>query len=207
MTLTKNVWKAAALLLILALISAVMISGTYAKYTSEYAGQDTALVAKWNIVASGSAIGMDWEAHNLDLFQHTSSHVASPVGDDYIIAPGVSGDFTLAFVNNSEVDAKIGFTIAENGSADVPIEFSLQDDFAPLLSDVGALKAELDGDSELRDLAMGESVEKKVYWRWPEADDNARDTTLGENSFDSRISYGLTITASAVQVLPSELGD
>jgi hypothetical protein len=44
----KNTFRVAALLLVACLISSVMLSGTFAKYTSEYAGQDTALVARWS---------------------------------------------------------------------------------------------------------------------------------------------------------------
>ena len=47
----KNTFRVAALLLVACLISSVMLSGTFAKYTSEYAGKDTALVARWNFVA------------------------------------------------------------------------------------------------------------------------------------------------------------
>jgi hypothetical protein len=44
----KNTFRIGALLLVACLISSVMLSGTFAKYTSEYAGQDTALVARWS---------------------------------------------------------------------------------------------------------------------------------------------------------------
>jgi hypothetical protein len=48
----KNTFRVAALLLVACLISSVMLSGTFAKYTSEYAGQDTALVARWSFTKS-----------------------------------------------------------------------------------------------------------------------------------------------------------
>ena len=43
---TSNTAKITILLLMLCLISTAMLSGTFAKYTSEYAGADTALIAK-----------------------------------------------------------------------------------------------------------------------------------------------------------------
>ena len=50
---TKKTFRLGALLLIVCLISTVMLSGTFAKYTSEYAGKDTAFIAKWKITPSG----------------------------------------------------------------------------------------------------------------------------------------------------------
>jgi hypothetical protein len=51
----NRIFRVSALLLVLCFISTVMISGTFAKYTSEYSGQDTALIAKWSLdVTDGS---------------------------------------------------------------------------------------------------------------------------------------------------------
>jgi ABC-type cobalt transport system substrate-binding protein len=46
---TSKTARITILLLVLCLISTAMLSGTFAKYTSEYAGADTALIAKWEI--------------------------------------------------------------------------------------------------------------------------------------------------------------
>lgn len=201
MTITKNVWKAAAFLLILCLVSTVMISGTYAKYTSTYAGEDTALVAKWNIVATGGGIGIaDGATVDLDLFKHSDANVATSTGGMYIIAPGVQGQFTLEFKNNSDVAAKIGFVIAKTGT-DVPITFSLNSDFSNPKTTIGDLQKALNEDLELADLDMGESVSKTVYWKWAFTGNDSGDTALGKASAaaGSRTTYGLTVTANAEQ--------
>jgi hypothetical protein len=126
MTLNKKTFRIAGLLLILCLISAAILSGTFAKYTNEYFGQDTALVAKWDLEMKAGekefSVSPDPVA-DLDLFEHAyKNNIAQKDGDDYIIAPGVDGEFTLSMTNNSDVAAAITFDITKTG-ADVPMEF------------------------------------------------------------------------------------
>lgn len=212
MTITKNVWKAAAVLLILSLISAVMISGTYAKYTSTFAGEDTALVAKWNIVATGGGIGLaENTAAELDLFSHAySNNITASAGGDPIIAPGVEGEFTVAFQNNSDVAAETTFELAKSAtSANVPVEYKTTSP-GGVYTDLAGLTTELE--SAFGTLNAGDSDTVTVYWRWQyNVDDtqNEADTTLGKASAagtgsgaDGRTVYDLTITASAVQIMP-----
>jgi len=95
-----------------------MLSGTFAKYTSEYSGQDTALVAAWNIVAFAGQIPDDDdtpldimdsnETKVLALFDHEYDiHMNQKDGESFIIAPGVDGEFVLALGNYSDVAADI----------------------------------------------------------------------------------------------------
>ena len=109
----NRIFRVSALLLVLCFISTVMISGTFAKYTSEYSGQDTALIAKWDLdVTDGShdfAISPDDPAE-LDLFSHAyNENIIDTAGENKIIAPGVSGDFILSVTNNSDVAAEVNF--------------------------------------------------------------------------------------------------
>lgn len=208
MTITKNVWKIAALLLILSLISAVMISGTYAKYTSTYAGEDTALVAKWEVLGSGDgSVFTSGGAIALNLFSHAlHNNITASEGGVYIIAPGVNGNFALQFENNSDVAANIEFGITPTGSAlTVPIEYSL-DNFSTAAIDVDELETALNGGSSIFDnVAANAAVATQiVYWRWAFNGDDAVDTGLGTASAAAnRTTYGLSITASAVQVIPN----
>ncbi|HVI39448.1 MAG TPA: hypothetical protein VM577_02215 [Anaerovoracaceae bacterium] len=213
MTISKNVWKVAAFLLILCLVSTVMISGTYAKYTSTYAGQDTALVAKWDIFTTGGGIGLtEGGTADLDLFHHTYSNVAAKVGDKYIIAPGVAGKFILEFDNNSDVTADITFEIATTSAVTVPIEYSLNN-FGDTLT-LDQLESELNGATSAfhNIIANTGPVTETVSWRWvydvnpldPPGDAaDIADTQLGTDSADAgHTEYGLNITATADQVLP-----
>jgi hypothetical protein len=132
---TKKTFRLGALLLIVCLISTVMLSGTFAKYTSEYAGQDTALVARWSFMAKGgdsdTNLGAVASNTELKLFDHLyDTHINQTDGvaepnTKFILAPGVSDEFTLKMDYIADVDADVKITIDKlGGSADVPIEYS-----------------------------------------------------------------------------------
>lgn len=214
MTLNKKTFRIAGLLLILCLITAAILSGTFAKYTSEYFGQDTALVAKWDLTikAGDTEFTGDGE-QELDLFKHAyDKNIVAGAGDDKIIAPGVDGEFVLSMTNNSDVAAAIEFSITEEeDNAEVPMEYKVDNgewvDFDGLAT---ALDNELDGT-----LAVG-SDEKtvNVLWRWAyeRGDDetaitsnDATDTGLGEVSAEgeTRTSYKLNIAITATQAKPA----
>lgn len=125
--------KVAAFMLALALVSTSMLSGTFAKYSSEFSGQDTALVAKWEF---GTVIGQDLgnlgaplEAgvpQKLDLFGHEyNKHIITSDGA-FIIAPGVESMFYIVMGNRSDVSAKVEIEFElVSGSALVPMEFNV----------------------------------------------------------------------------------
>ncbi len=213
----NRIFRVSALLLVLCFISTVMISGTFAKYTSEYSGQDTALIAKWDLdVTDGShdfAISPDDPAE-LDLFSHAyNENIIDTAGENKIIAPGVSGDFILSVTNNSDVAAEVEFSFVVSGSAeDVPIEYSLTSDFATKYESVDALAAALNALQQFTNLEVAEEPEpdtQTVYWRWSynptfTGQDDAKDTLLGTTSASeaSRTDYVLTVTATATQLTP-----
>jgi hypothetical protein len=211
----KNTFRVAALLLVACLISSVMLSGTFAKYTSKYAGQDKALVARWSLDIKegddhGFALAPD-EAATLDLFGHTYSTNMLNADGHPIIAPGVDGEFVLNLTNNSDVAADIDFVITEEvGSADVPMEFSFNN-FTSTIGDYSALQAALN-DLNIHLAELGGSDTRTVYWRWKYdgttgttgATDES-DTALGVASASgaSRTEYTLNIKVIATQSVPA----
>ena len=221
-----KIFRVAALLFVLALVSTVMISGTFAKYTSEYSGSDTALVAKWSLDVTDGTNDFnlaDDGAATLDLFSHLYDvNIISNAGTNKIIAPGVKGEFTLSVTNNSDVAAGVTFEFAKSGdAANVPMEYSL-DNFATAGKDLAALAGAIDTAADFATIAADATpsvVTKTVYWRWPyevkvEGDPSARDETdtgLGIDSADKfidastvgeRTEYILSITATATQLEP-----
>lgn len=122
----RNTLRIAFLLLVLCMISTVMLSGTFAKYTSKYAGQDTALVARWNFTALGY-VGEGTE--QLDLFSHAyDKYINNEENDDYIIAPGVEDEFIIEMSFLSDVDALVTVEFDNKDSSVVegvylPIEY------------------------------------------------------------------------------------
>lgn len=222
----NRIFRVAALLLVLCFISTVMISGTFAKYTSEYSGEDTALIAKWDLdVTDGSgdfAISPD-AAAPLDLFSHLfDKNIVTDAGTQNIIAPGVSGDFVLSVKNNSDVAAKVEFAFEVSGTAEgVPIEYSLKDfddvtfvKATDAYETVGDLAAALNGLDKFKNLEVAEAPAadtQTVYWRWSfeptfTGQDDAKDTVLGTTSASgaSRTDYILTVTATATQLTPGK---
>jgi hypothetical protein len=171
----KNTFRVAALLLVACLISSVMLSGTFAKYTSEYAGQDTALVARWDLTMTDgeTAFSVAPAVATLDLFSHLyDTNILSTAGTEKIIAPGVSGDFVLSLTNNSDVAADITFDITEaDGNPSnprIPMEFSIVDNFettGKILNGVDALENALN----IEAIHLGHTngnANRTVYWRW-----------------------------------------
>jgi hypothetical protein len=228
-----KVFKIAMLLLVLALVSTVMISGTLAKYTSEYSGQDTALVARWSFGAeSGQTDDLKElsgsDTQDLALFDHKyDQHINQKDGDDYIIAPGVDGEFILQMSYLADVDADVEITIEKaDGSAEVPVKYSVDEiewvgleDLAGKIAD--SIVAEKDFANDLSPAVAGKfrisrvgsdnneahKITQTVKWKWDysvDADGDTTDTALGEASADAenRISYGIKITLKATQVTP-----
>lgn len=220
----KRVFRIAVLLLVLCMISTVMISGTFAKYTSVYAGQDTALVAKWDLTMTDGATEFNIEPPiaTLNLFSHAYDVNITQSDGHYIIAPGVDGSFNLNLTNNSDVAAEISFDITDSNPADagsdtyIPIVFSLEDNFETVFNNVTELENKLNnfnGDSKLIKLDIADpdgnndNFTNTVYWKWDfEAGRDTKDTKLGTTSSvtENRTEYILTIKVTASQVAPSE---
>jgi hypothetical protein len=221
---TSKTVRAAILLLVLCMISTAMLGGTFAKYTSEYAGQDTALIAKWNVTVEegGTAFAISpSDAVPLDLFDHAyNTNILSTAGSDKIIAPGVKGDFTLNIANTGDVAAKMTFDFEASGSASTaPIEYSLDESN---WGDLTTLETNLEGLAQMESVAETDGTAlQTVYWRWPyeqydstdpelaAADEDDTDLGIASNTaFEAdgnRTTYILKITATATQIEPDTL--
>lgn len=204
----NRIFRAAALLLVLCFISTVMISGTFAKYTSEYSGEDTALVARWNFEGFAGQNPVE-STTELDLFKHEfDKHINQKDGNDYIIAPGVSGEFVVAMDYLADVDADVVIGIKGlEDNALVPVEYSV---------DGGSNWVELDGLADALANEMGSenasenifriaavgvdsttavNISETVKWQWPydagdsvyEDSSDETDTILGEESYDEGV--------------------
>lgn len=192
-------------------------------------GQDTALVAKWDLDVKGgqngeleaftTADGSETSAATLDLFSHAFDDgiVTSP---GKIIAPGVDGSFVLSVKNNSDVAAEVTFDFdVDESSAAVPMEYSLKSfgtaGTSDIYTDLTDLEEALKNTTDLGFVNIKETsgeAQAPVYWRWPfekgTGDDlignDATDTGLGVASAGegSRTEYILTVTATATQLEP-----
>ncbi len=175
--------KFTLLVLLLTILAMCLVFGTYAKYTTTFSGNDSAVVAKW-VVSDGGALA------NLDIFD--VSKIYDTEGTDYangvddtdvingtdngIIAPGTWGFFTYNLSNDSDVTAtyEIDYTVDEKG---VYLLWSV---------DGGTTWTDDLADVTATTLNVGEDVDVTVHWKWSfEADTtaagqtDAADTALG----------------------------
>jgi hypothetical protein len=186
----KNTFRVAALLLVACLISSVMLSGTFAKYTSKYSGQDTALVARWSFTAKGSntgGLGDMGSATELALFDHLyTKHINQIDGTTFIIAPGVEDEFMIKMDYLADVDADVEIAFEKlPGSAAVPVEYSVDGGAnwvtltdlpealaVKIASAGGALTDPATGDATFRIAAVSNSsttavsITETIKWKW-----------------------------------------
>lgn len=216
MTNTSKTARIGMLLLVLCLISTAMLGGTFAKYTSEYAGKDTALIAKWKVTpkegTTSFAISPD-PAVTLDLFSHAyDTNILATAGSSKIIAPGVASSFVLNIANEGDVAARMTFDFDVTGTASTaPIEYSLD---GATWGNLTTLDTNLEALAAMTSVAdTNGTATATVYWRWPyeasanvyAGSTNATDTALGVDSANApRTTYILTITATATQIAPTE---
>lgn len=150
-----------AIALLIAMIALILVSGTYAKYTSSTTGTATARVAKWSITFGGNDITAS-NTFTFNLFDtindtkdgSTETDVTS-AGSDKVIAPGTTGSFEVQLTNASEVSAEcsVDYTVVNNNN--IPIEFSTDGtNWSTTLADVAATN-----------IAAGTPTTVKIQWR------------------------------------------
>lgn len=209
----KNIaMRLASGLMLSCLLSTCVISGTFAKYTTEATGSDNARVAKWGFTGENANIALT------DLFLNAYDNVTG-VGSD-VIAPGTtnSANFTFAYSNpTAKPEVAYTFTVSTKDSAcddaiknNPNIKWSLDgvvcDDWDDLLADIQALDGTA-GDAG-KDYAAGtlpeafdENQTHTVSWVWyfdaetdGAVDNDVNDTTMG-NAATADVTLKITITA------------
>ena len=177
--------KFMALVLFVTILAIILVSGTYAKYTTSATGSDTATVAKWSIKLCNEDIAKSTEkTFTIDLFSTITNTDGSEEKnvkktDGSLIAPGTMGSFTLlSLKNESEVNAKYSVTYTLSNESGVPLEFTTnKDDESSWKSDFTAVN--VSNEALATDATATTAT---VYWRWAFTKDTARDTsdtTLG----------------------------
>ncbi len=181
--------KFTSLVMFVALTAVVLVSGTYAKYSSSASGTDIATVAKWDIKAGkvGNEVSITGSNATVafDLFDtilDTNGKTETNVSADRI-APGTQGAFELSIKNNSEVDAEYTVKFETSGAA-VPLEFRVNNgNWASSLSNISA-----------NELAKNASTTAKVEWRWAFGGNDATDTALGTAATNVQVNATLVVT-------------
>ena len=184
-------------LLVMVLITACFVSGTFAKYTSEAAGGDTATVAKWSILVGDENGSVDIASNDtvefnlFDTVNDTDGTGETDVASGKI-APGTSGEFNFSIENASDVTAEYIISLEVTNANSIPIEFSLDDGLT--------WESEITG-IDVQTLAIGDTDNINFQWRWAfeDSDDAGRDeadTQLG--IVEAALSVKATITVDQV---------
>lgn len=196
--------KFMALVLLVTLLAVILVSGTYAKYTTAVSAKDTATVAKWSIKLGNEDIAKSTEkTFAIDLFSTITNTDGSEEKnvkktDGSLIAPGTMGSFTLlSLKNESEVNAKYSVTYTLANESGVPLEFTTnKDDESSWKSDFTTINVSNEA------LAMdATATTATVYWRWAFTKDTARDTsdtTLGTAETAPKVTVTATVNVEQV---------
>lgn len=169
-----------------AVLSLSLVSGTYAKYTSEATGSDTATVAKWAWQVNSTNVTEEVTFNLFDSILDTKDSLTDADVKAGLIAPGTKGSFALAITNNSEVSGEvtIAIEISHNGSTEyMPLTLSVADTDAPVEPTVSHNLKKVTAEGKVK-FALASSSDPKtvtVSWEWPFSTDvanDAKDTAL-----------------------------
>ncbi len=120
--------KLAAITLVMTMITASLVSGTYSKYTQQVTATDTVRVAKFafNLKDTGGAHVLTQSSSSgaIDIFKHTDAGVYGS-GSTKIIAPGTTGTLNFTVENLSEVKVGATFVLTETNDSNIPIYYTL----------------------------------------------------------------------------------
>lgn len=201
----NKILKFTGMAMFVSVIAVVLVSGTYAKYTSSASGSDTATVAKWDIKATGEngdlvSITGSSPSISFDLFntiydtdgKTEEGNVASGK-----IAPGTTGGFNFSIDNDSEVNAEytINFTITDNegNTIDLPLEFSINDGTWGTLNNITAQPLSMNDATTDEDEGL-ETVNVKWKWAYERTDKDAEDTELGIDASGVKVNATLVVS-------------
>lgn len=174
--------KLMAFVLLVTVLAIILVSGTYAKYTTSATGTDTAKVALWSIKINDEDIAKaGTKKLTVDLFStitNTDGTDEKNVSktDGSLIAPGTMGSFNLVSIENaSEVNATYSVTYTLTGAEGIPLQFTTTKDnegsWSNSLPSVNVTNA---------DLKAGAKADgTMVYWRWAFDGNDETDTNLG----------------------------
>ncbi len=199
----KKNWAARLVVLVavLTLITASLVSGTFAKYTTEVSGTDTVVVAKWKADFGDGGTTSSSAITTFNLFDTTADTGVANVTGGGIIAPGTSGVFNVDYdTSGTQVKRDVDITIeAENLSSLEYLKFYKGTDNTgvDITADVyaGTGGNLMDATFEADDTGAG-SV--SIYWEWPfNSGDDAADTADGINPITNGV---VSITFNATQV-------
>ena len=170
--------------LLIVMVGLILVSGTYAKYTTKFTGSDTATVAKFKVSSNTTA-------ETFDLFK-TAKEVDGTTADAEVVngkvAPGTGGKFDIQLTNDSEVKVHYAISLKETNESNIPIEYSLDGTTYVTAANFASVSAD--------DLAIGSTTQQtktvSVYWRWAFVRGTETADQLKNNSDDTKLATAAT---------------
>ncbi len=221
----NKMMRIASVLLIAAMLSTCVISGTFAKYVTKAQGSDTARVADWGVYATvtGNAFKTEYERTD-NTYTNTSTTVVTST-DDKLVAPGTNGSFGgLALSGSPEVATRVsfegtvvdltGWVLSDTTTFYCPIVFNINgtainglDYTSEAALEAAIYDAIVKGAGDYApntDLATIDSLIGEYTWSWPfstSAENDVKDTDLGNlEAVDPAVDVN-TITITVVTTI------
>ena len=198
-----------------AILSLTFVSSTFARYTSQVSGTDSARVAKWSFTYDGQTSDADVIGNGqaddeyivkFDLFHTVKEYDGTSTEEDLaktdgsIIAPGTAGSFEFILTNNSEVSAVYYISFEAVNANNIPLQFKL--DNGTWVNDISLLNLsennkDTDTDTKLKYANTTDdedTTSHTIYWRWAIGDSNL-------NNHDTELGIGGTATCQVTATI------
>ena len=207
----KSLTKLTAFVLLVTMIALIIISGTFAKYTSEYDGEGTAIVAKWDVTVTDLA-GREYAAdETINLFDVSNVYELKDVtdftaagtndtdvadGDDTngnkaIVAPGTWGKvgFKVNIGATNDVTVRYGVDITAL-TTELPLQFSTDGTTWKTADEIKTAietKPYAIAEKTVQPRAAESSNTVTLYWKWDYEVGSDADTIANNDKADTTL--------------------
>ena len=193
--------KFTTFVLLITMVGFLLVSGTYAKYTTEFTGTDSAVVAKWDVALEGitdskfdlfgasGVYDLASVADKNDLSSETGVVDEDVVKSDKKVAPGTWGKVSFELSNSSDVTAAYTVDI-KSLETTLPLQFSVDGKtWVPATTIVTGTADDAvynlgNGTLSMPSDANPTEATVNLYWKWDFEGTNgdANDTLLGKDA-------------------------
>ncbi|MBR6689454.1 MAG: SGNH/GDSL hydrolase family protein [Clostridia bacterium] len=195
-----NLLRVINVVLLITMVATILVSGTYAKFTSRASGTSAVVVANWSFMVGEQDITVLGSEDEIEFDLFTTATIKDSDGSDEedvaegLIAPGTSGKFEFVLSNTSDVVTEYKIQLSAENENNIPIEFSYT-------GEEGSWTKDLNNLIETNILNINGTKNVVVQWRWPF--DGEADTALGTATETPTITVTASITATQTNSITS----
>lgn len=193
----NKMMRLASLMLVLVLATSTVISGTFAKYVTSGTGSDSARVAKFGVVVTGTtgnanqAFAMEYAKDDAQYDAQYDESAVTVAASTNVVAPGTKGSFSNFTVTGTpEVAVRISYNAdvvnLENWLADTDNDGEYDDEYCPIIIYVNTTPYYING----VDIGTVDQLENAVNYAIQSATkDYAPGTDLSQVNDDLNVSW------------------